>query len=317
MSNLADSMAQAPTLADSAQSIAGWKAKVGAAVAIVLGLFWILFGGWKALSPYEFGAMVTRLHVNQDLSVPFSSLLGTGEILGGLMLLIPRFRRWGAWLTGALLVGFMLYMGINYSELKGEDCSCFKWLERTVSPEFFWEDGAMLAATALAGVWAARSSGFKKLAMMGVGVGAFSLASLAYNASLQTGTPAPASIKVDGKDYGLKTGKTLVFFFDPQCTHCLHSAEMMGKYKFDKAVRVVMAPIRVGQFTGQFLEKANFKPFGAVDEKDTPALRETFHLAAPDPPNGVAIENGRVKKTWTAWDDNEPEKSLREMKWID
>ncbi len=51
--------------------------------------------------------------------------LGIGEMLGAVLILVPRFRRWGAWLLGLLLVVFMLYIGANYGALVGKDCSLF------------------------------------------------------------------------------------------------------------------------------------------------------------------------------------------------
>ncbi len=55
----------------------------------------------------------------------------------------PRFRRWGAWLTGLLLVAFMLYIGYYYNVLRGAECSCFPWLKRAVGLWVFrlrWRD---------------------------------------------------------------------------------------------------------------------------------------------------------------------------------
>jgi uncharacterized membrane protein YphA (DoxX/SURF4 family) len=313
MSNMADSMAQASGMVVP-QEMAGWKTKVAAGLAILLGAFWLLAGGWKATSPYEFAAMSTQLKVPSTISLPFASLLATGELLGGIMLLIPSLRRWGAIFTGMLLAGFMVYMGVNYAELKGVDCSCFKWLERTVSPEFFWSDGAMLLMTAVAGWWSAPGLNMKKVAMIGAGVAVFAGTSLAYNVSRQTGTPAPASVTVDGKPYPIGLGKVLVFFFDPQCMHCFHSAQEMAKYKFVKGVKIVMAPVRVPDMSKGFLEDTGLKANAVTS--DTAKLRETFHVTA-DAPNGVAIENGRVKATWMVFDDSQPKTGLKELGWTE
>ncbi len=76
--------------------------------------------------------------------MPLVILLGIAEALGGLLVLIPRYRRWGAWLIAALLVAFMGYIGLRYQALVGRDCSCFPWLKRAVNPAFFPEDGAIL-----------------------------------------------------------------------------------------------------------------------------------------------------------------------------
>ena len=60
------------------------------------------------------------------------------------MILVPRLRRWGALVLGALLVAFMGYFAIHYNALRGADCSCFPWLKRVVGPGFFVGDAVML-----------------------------------------------------------------------------------------------------------------------------------------------------------------------------
>ena len=79
-------------------------------------------------------------------------IVGVAETIAGVLLLVPRLRRWGAMLSGALLIIFVVYFGINYNALRGQDCSCFPWLKRAVGPGFFIGDGAMLALAA----WRAR-----------------------------------------------------------------------------------------------------------------------------------------------------------------
>ena len=67
---------------------------------------------------------------------------------------VRRFRRLlPAALITLLLVVFMGYVGIRYNALVGRDCSCFPWLKRAVNAAFFFEDGAMLAASVAAGLF--------------------------------------------------------------------------------------------------------------------------------------------------------------------
>ena len=87
-------------------------------------------------------------------SMPLTLAVGIAETFAGVTILVPRFRRWGAWLVALLLIGFMLYFAINYSTLAGKDCSCFPWVKRAVSPAFFVGDGIMLVLAAIAGFWA-------------------------------------------------------------------------------------------------------------------------------------------------------------------
>ena len=293
---------------------AGWKIYVGTAIGVLMGLFWIIVGGWKVTHPYDFAALVTQLKVPSTMSLPFAAVLGTGEIFGGILLLIPALRRWGAILTSGLLLGFMGYMAINYSELKGMDCSCFPWLKRTVSPEFFVGDGAMLAVTALAGLWAARSRNFKAAGGLLAAVVLFSGASVGYAVSRQTGTPAPETVMVDGKPFSIALGKVFVFFFDPQCMHCFHSAQEMQKYKWAEGTKIIVAPVRVPEFAKQFLDDTGLKATAITS--DAESLRKTFNMNA-DPPNGVAIENGRVRQSFIAFDDSQPKTGLKELGWIE
>ena len=92
------------------------------------------------------------------------------------MILVPRFRRWGAILAGLLLLAFMTYIGWNYKALIGRDCSCFPVLtlpfgisidmRRSVGPGFFYGDFAFIAAAAIAGFWAKRSHGLRTAAVI-------------------------------------------------------------------------------------------------------------------------------------------------------
>jgi uncharacterized membrane protein len=312
MNNMADSMAHAHFGAASTES-AGWKVWIGGGLALLMGLFWVVVGGWKITNPYDFAALVTQLKVPSTLSLPFAAILGTAEVFGGLMLLIPRFRRWGALLTALLLVGFMIYMAVNYTELKGADCSCFPWLKRTVSPEFFYGDGLMLLATGLIGYLAAKSTGLRTAAIVLGAVVVFSGVSLGYSVSKQTGTPAPSTIQVAGKPYDIGQGKVFLFFFDPQCMHCFHSAQEMHKYKWADGVKMIVAPVRVPEFAQQFLNDTELHADAVT--ADGEKLRELFNIKA-DPPNGVAIEHGRVKASFVAFDASQPSTGLKELGWI-
>ncbi len=58
-------------------------------------------------------------------------MLAVAETTAGVLILVPRFRKWGAWLASLLLLVFMVYIGIRYNALIGRDCSCFPWVKRT------------------------------------------------------------------------------------------------------------------------------------------------------------------------------------------
>ena len=94
-------------------------------------------------------------------------------------MLIPRYRRWGAWLIALMLVAFMGYIGLRYQALVGRDCSCFPWLKRTVTPALFAEDGAMLLAALVAGWFSRKSTSLRFPLIALVVIAVFSGASLA------------------------------------------------------------------------------------------------------------------------------------------
>ena len=88
----------------------------------------------------------------------------------------------------------------------------------------------------------------------------------------------------------------------------------MHTYKWAPGVRMVVAPARVPEYATQFLEESKLHADGITSDAAT--LRKTFHLDKADPPNGVAIENGRVKQTFVAFDDSQPKTGLKELGWI-
>ena len=113
MGIMAESIAYAPQR-HAAAEIAPWQNIASWVAAIGLGIFFLGAGIWKSLDPLTWATIITNMKVPAVLSQPFTVALAIGEIFSGLLLVIPRFRRWGAWLTGVMLVGFMAYVGWNY-----------------------------------------------------------------------------------------------------------------------------------------------------------------------------------------------------------
>ena len=138
-----------------------WKALISHFAAVLLAVLFVASGVWKILDPFTWRTMVEQLGVPYAFSLPLAIGLGIVETLGGVLVLVPRFRRWGAWITIALLVVFMLYIGANYNALAGKDCSCFPWVKRTVSPGFFVGDAIMLLLGAAAWIWSRRPEGVR------------------------------------------------------------------------------------------------------------------------------------------------------------
>lgn len=123
-----DSMAH-PRL-DAGVDLPGWKTGFALTCAALLALLFIVSGGWKLTDPFGWSVRLVQMRFPGFLSMPGTLAVGIAEVFAGLLILVPRFRRWGAMLISALLVVFMIYIGIFYNELRGAECSCFPWLKR-------------------------------------------------------------------------------------------------------------------------------------------------------------------------------------------
>ena len=100
------------------------------------------------------------------LSLPAALAVAICETFAGVLLLIPRYRRWGAWIAALMLIACMLYIGILYNRLLGEDCNCFPWIRRVVGPVFFAGDAAVLVLAGLAAWWSHKAKGWRGAALI-------------------------------------------------------------------------------------------------------------------------------------------------------
>jgi uncharacterized membrane protein YphA (DoxX/SURF4 family) len=287
-----------------ARNVAGWIA------ALALGIFFLGAGLWKSQDPLTWATIITNMKVPAVLSEPFTVALATGEIFSAILLLIPRFRRWGAILTAAMLLGFMAYVGWNYTALKGMDCSCFPGLKRAINPEFFWSDGAMLVAAGIAGWFAKPSTGLKPAAIILAVVTLFSVGSYAMVLRGETGVLAPETVTVNGAPVSLREGKILLYFFDPMCSHCNDAAKVMSKHTW-LADKVIGVPTVLPQYGQQFMETTKLE---GVVSNDIQQLKKVFPFG--DPPFAVALERGRAKAQMRRFDDQEPAATLRQLGFI-
>jgi hypothetical protein len=138
-----------------------WKKVIGGVCAVLLAILFFVSGAWKLTDPFVWSTALAEFRVPGPLTLPGTLALGVGEMLGAVLILVPRFRRWGALLLGLLLVVFMIYIGANYTALVGKDCTCFPLVKRAVGPAFFFEDGAMLLMAIVAGMWARTSENLR------------------------------------------------------------------------------------------------------------------------------------------------------------
>jgi uncharacterized membrane protein YphA (DoxX/SURF4 family) len=285
----------------------GWKTAVSWTAAAAIAILFISSGVWKISDPHGWAVRLAQARVPQQLSLAGAMFFGIAETLSGVLILVPRFRRWGAILTSSMLVVFLVYFAVNFETLRGQDCSCFPWLKRVVGPGFFIGDGVMLLLAVCAGIWSKRPQNLLSAAIILGAVTVFALVSYGVNEVRQSGTPAPATIQVEGQPYSLSHGKFLLYFFNPECMHCQDAARRMAQLDWG-ATKVIAVPVERPQFSQQFLQDTGLR---AAVTSDFETLKTTFGYKAY--PFGVALEHGHAKAQLTRFEGDEPAATLRKL----
>lgn len=279
--------------------------------AVLLALLFIVAGVWKISDPLSTTARMVQVLIPVSLALPVALCAGIFETWAGILLIVPRWRRWGAWLAGLMLAAFMVYMAVFYTQLRGVDCSCFPWIKRVVGPAFFISNSAMMALAVFAGRWSVKPFAFRRaFVVLGI-LGVFALSVYGVTVAQQSGLQAPASIIVDGKPFDLQHGRVFLFFFDPECSHCVASAKMVSTWEWT-GVQVVAVSTVNPQWTGHFLKTTGLNVPASNDSKP---LRAVF--AFTDPPFALALEHGRQVKSFPVFDASEPETTLRSLGWLE
>lgn len=304
-----DSIAHPPSPADSV-ALPAWKRLTSMGSAVVVAIIMLVAGIWKITEPLAAATRMNQALVPAVVSLPAAIGFGIAETFSGLMLLVPRFRRWGAWLAGLLLVAFLVYIGIHYNRLHGAECNCFPIIQRAVGPAFFVGDGIMLLLAALAGLWSSRPHSARSALLALAAIGVFAGVSYGVAVTQTTGTRAPDSIMVDGKPVSLQQGRILLYFFDPECTECLMAAQDMATYDWRK-VRIIVIPTERKFLAQSFLDTASLK---ASISSDLEKLRRVYKFG--DPPFAVALENGRTVAELRVFEGNEPKATLRKLGFV-
>jgi hypothetical protein len=176
-----------------------------------------------------------------------------------------------------------------------------------VGPGFFLGDGGMLLLAALAAGWAPKPDGRRTAAAIAAAVTIFAFLSWGVQTAREIGTKAPAAITVDGRPYPIGNGKFFLFFFNPQCMHCMDAAKRMSHLDWG-GTQVVAIPVEQPQFSQQFLAETGLK---AVVSTDFETLKTTFGYSTY--PFGVAVVNGRQKGALRQFEEPEPAMALRGM----
>src|SRR5579862_1991848 len=284
-----------------------WKTVASHAAAVCVAFLFIMAGVYKAVDPFKFASLAKNLLVPHNLALPLALTLAVAETTAGVLILVPRFRRWGAMLAGLLLLAFMGYIGWKYKALIGRDCGCFPKLQlpfgltidmhRSVGPGFFYGDFAFLSAAAIGGIWARRSAGLRTAVVILGAVAVFTGVSYGVAVNHQTGLKAPDSIMVDGQPMSLQDGRVFLFFFDPECGTCNAVGKSMGPLKFHSDVTFVGVPTRRPEAGKGFMEYNGLKGKLAIENGPnhenlaSTKLREVFKF--DNPPYAALIESGR------------------------
>ncbi len=268
--------------------------------AILLGLVFLISGGWKVLRPFQTGELLEQARVPAGMGVLGAAALGTLELLAAFLLFVPRFRRWGGLLGSALMIFFMCWIGYYYRVLVGHECSCFPIIKRSVGPGFFVGDAVMLLLGVLAFAWSPRVARMRGAAVALVSLVVLAGLSFGVNAVERHNVQMPTPVVVDGKPQDLTHGKVFLYFYDPECSHCFAAAKFMSTLNWGDT-RVIGIPTHDPQFAGQFLQMTKFK---AETSLENTKLRKAFTFV--DPPFGVALVDGQVKETFGQAQFNEP-----------
>lgn len=276
------------------------KANVALIAGILLGLVYLVSGLWKLLQPFQAGEVLEQAKVPAGLGVLGAIALGVLETYAAVLLFTPKYRRWGGLLGSALMIFFMGWIAFYYQALVGKECSCFPIIKRTVGPGFFVGDGIFLLLGVFAFAWSRRVANLLGPVVTFVCLVVLGGASLGVNAATRRGAEVPNPVVVNGKPADLTHGKVFLFFYDPQCSHCIAAATFMSTLKWGNT-EVVGIPTQSPQFAKDFLGDTHLK---ADTSLELTKLKKAFPFV--DPPYGVALDDGQKKATFSQAQFNEP-----------
>jgi hypothetical protein len=126
-------------------------------------------------------------------------------------------------------------------------------------------------------------------------------------ATHNTGVKAPDSVMVDGKPFSLQHGRVFIYFFNPECMHCVDAGRRMAKLNWGDT-QIVGIATEQPQFGHYFMQTTGLK---GVVSTDLDLLKKTFPFG--DPPAGVALENGREVAAVTQFEGEEPAATLKKL----
>ncbi len=274
---------------------------VAAIASILLGIIFLVSGGWKVLSPFQTGELLEQAQVPAGEGAVGAAALGTIELFAAFLLFAPRFRRWGGLLGSALLIFFIGWIAYYYPKLVGHECSCFPLIKRSIGPGFFVSDGLMLLLALAAYFWSVRPPGFSVPIKALAALVLLASTNFAINSLRRQDVQMPNPLVVDGAPKDLTHGKVFLFFYDPECSHCDAASKFMSKLHWG-ATQIVAIPTHDPQFAADFLHDTHLQ---AGTSLETARLRKAFPFV--DPPYGVALEDGQIKESFGQAQFNEPQ----------
>ena len=286
-----------------------WRRSAATIAAILLGVLFVASGGWKVLEPFSAGELLEQAKVPAGAGVVGALGLGTLELFAAFLLFVPRFRRWGGLLASALLVFFICWIAYYYRALVGHECNCFPIIKRTVGPAFFISDGVFLVLALAALAWSPVVTRFRSAIVAFVALVVLAGVSFGVNAAERSSVQVPNPVLVDGKPADLASGKVFLYFYNPECSHCVEAARFLSKLHWGDT-RIVGIPTNDPQFAKDFMDDTHFH---VSTSSDVEKLRKAFTFI--DPPFGVALLDGRVKATFgpAQFQEPSPEPQLKTL----
>ena len=171
----------------------------------------------------------------------------------------------------------------------------------------------MLLLAIVAGITAPAAATLRATALVLAGVTVFALGSFGIASTRHTGVKAPESITAeDGKKISLSEGKVFIYFFNPQCMHCLEAGRKLAALNWGDT-RFVGVPTENPRFGGWFMGKAGLTGRGPVSD-DLDVLKKLFPFDLP--PAGVALEDGYEKTMLLQFEDAEPKATLTKLGFV-
>ena len=250
-----------------AREHANWQRTAAGVAAILLGIIFLVSGGWKVLSPFKTGELLEQARVPAGFGAIGAATLGTLELFTAFLLFVPRLRRWGGLLGSALILFFIGWIGYYYQALVGRECSCFPLIKRTIGPGFFIGDGVMLLLGLAAFAWSPRIMRAVKLPVYALALlTAVAAVSFGVSVTQRSHVQVPIPVMVDGKPQNLASGKVFLFFYDPSCMHCDAAAKFMSKLDWSDT-RIVAIPTINPQWAASFLHDTHLKAGTSLDYK--------------------------------------------------